>query len=189
MLHLVLHQPEIPPNTGNVIRLAANSGMQLHLIKPMVFDMDHAKLRRAGLDYHEFAQVLVHESFDDFLTATKPNRVFAFTTKATRFYTDVQYQAGDALVFGSESKGLPGDFLAGIAADQWLCMPMIAGGRSLNLSNAVATAAYEAWRQLGFVGARAPGPIPDPKYADAKHSAKHTARDPASLADHPDGSP
>jgi tRNA (cytidine/uridine-2'-O-)-methyltransferase len=165
MIHLVLHQPEIPPNTGNIIRLAANSGMQLHLIKPMVFDMDHAKLRRAGLDYHEFAHVLVHESFADFLTLTAPKRVFAFTTKATRFYTDVQYQAGDALVFGSESKGLPAMFLSTIAHDQWLCMPMVAGGRSLNLSNAVATAAYEAWRQLGFVGARAPGPIPDPKHS------------------------
>ena len=155
MFHIVLYEPEIPPNTGNVIRLAANIGAALHLIRPLGFDLDHAKLRRAGLDYHEFTAVNAHDNFASFLSAVMPKRMFALTTKATRRFTDVEFQPGDAFVFGPETRGLPAELLATFEPSQKLLIPMTPGGRSLNLSNAVAVVLYEAWRQIGFAGARA----------------------------------
>ena len=164
MFHIVLYEPEIPPNTGNVIRLAANIGAALHLIRPLGFDLDHAKLRRAGLDYHEFTAVTAHDNFVSFLSTVAPKRIFALSTKATQRFTEVQFQPGDAFVFGPETRGLPAELLAtfesrraGDTADiskQKLLIPMTPGGRSLNLSNAVAVVLFEAWRQIGFVGAR-----------------------------------
>jgi tRNA (cytidine/uridine-2'-O-)-methyltransferase len=154
MFHIVLFEPEIPPNTGNVIRLAANIGAKLHLIRPLGFDLDHAKLRRAGLDYHEFTQLQAHDNLAAFLAAVEPKRVFALTTKGATRFTDVRFAAGDALVFGPETRGLPDAFLAQCAPEQRVVIPMTPGGRSLNLSNAVAVVAFEAWRQMGFAGAR-----------------------------------
>ena len=154
MFHIVLYEPEIPPNTGNIIRLAAHIGATLHVIRPLGFDLDHAKLRRAGLDYHEFTSVLVHEDFANFLSAAAPKRIFALTTKGTRRFTDVEYEAGDAFVFGPETRGLPAELLATLDASQKLLIPMTPGGRSLNLSNAVAVMLFEAWRQTDFSGAR-----------------------------------
>lgn len=154
MFHLVLHQPEIPPNTGNVIRLAANCGATLHLIRPLGFDLEHAKLRRAGLDYHEFARVEVHDDFARFLAQVAPPRVFALSTRGRQRYSEVRFAAHDAFVFGSETRGLPAELLASLPETQRLTLPMVEGGRSLNLSNAVAVVAYEVWRQLGFQGAR-----------------------------------
>lgn len=154
MLNIVLHQPQIPPNTGNIIRLAANTGCTLHLIEPMGFSLDHAKMRRAGLDYHEFADVIVHANFDA-CRASLPNaRFFAFSTRAKTLYSEAQFRAGDALLFGSETKGLPQDLLDSLPAAQRLTLPMTPNGRSLNLANSVAIATFEAWRQLGFVGQR-----------------------------------
>jgi tRNA (cytidine/uridine-2'-O-)-methyltransferase len=152
MLHVVLFQPEIPPNTGNVIRLCANSGAALHLIRPLGFELDHAKLRRAGLDYHEFATVAVHDDLDAFLKAVAPRRLLALSTRASLRYDTVAYADGDALLFGPETRGLPQDLLDGIDAQHRLRLPMRPGNRSLNLSNAVAIVVYEAWRQLGFEG-------------------------------------
>ncbi len=154
MFNIVLYQPEIPPNTGNVIRLAANIGAALHLIRPLGFDLDHAKLRRAGLDYHEFAAITAHDDFASFLNVVVPKRIFALTTKGTRRFTDVAFQAGDAFVFGPETRGLPAELLATLESQQTLLIPMTPGGRSLNLSNAVAVVLFEAWRQIGFAGAR-----------------------------------
>lgn len=154
MFHIVLYEPEIPPNTGNVIRLAANIGAALHLIRPLGFDLDHAKLRRAGLDYHEFTAVQAHDDFPCFLSAVAPQRIFALTTKGTRRFTDVVFQSGDAFVFGPETRGLPAELLASLDTQQKLLIPMTPGGRSLNLSNAVAVVLFEAWRQIGFDGAR-----------------------------------
>ncbi len=154
MLHVVLHQPEIPPNTGNVIRLCANTGAKLHLIEPLGFELDDAKLRRAGLDYHEFTQLTVHASLDAFLAAAAPRRLFAFSTRGRVRYDSVAYAAGDALMFGSETRGLPASVFETIPDDHRLCLPMREGNRSLNLSNAVAVAVYEAWRQSGFSNAR-----------------------------------
>ena len=153
MLHVILHQPEIPPNTGNVIRLCANTGASLHLVKPLGFDLDHAKLRRAGLDYHEFARVVVHDDLGACLAALGQPRVFAFTTRGSVRHTDAQFKEGDALLFGCETRGLPDAVLASIPADRQVRLPMMPGNRSINLSNAVAVAVYEAWRQLGFGGA------------------------------------
>jgi tRNA (cytidine/uridine-2'-O-)-methyltransferase len=155
MFHVVLIEPQIPPNTGNVIRLCANAGAQLHLVEPMGFPIDHAKMRRAGLDYHEFASVQVHESIERWREVAKPDpaRVFAFTTRAVRGFADNQFEPGDWLVFGSETAGLPDSFLASLAPAQRLRLPMLAGNRSMNLSNAVAVAVYEAWRQQRFAGA------------------------------------
>lgn len=150
MLHVVLHQPEIPPNTGNVIRLCANTGARLHLIEPLGFELDDAKLRRAGLDYHEFAQLAVHASLPAFLAAVQPARLFALSTRGAVRYDTVAYRDGDALMFGSETRGLPPDVLEAIPPAQRLCLPMRPGNRSLNLSNAVAVTVYEAWRQSGF---------------------------------------
>lgn len=151
MLHIVLYQPEIAPNTGNIIRLCANTGVSLHLIKPLGFELDDKRLRRAGLDYHEFAAVKVHESLQDYLESEQPQRVFACTTKGSRNYSEVVYQAGDILLFGPETRGLPDEVLQEIKAENRLRLPMLAHSRSLNLSNAVAVFVYEAWRQLGFV--------------------------------------
>jgi tRNA (cytidine/uridine-2'-O-)-methyltransferase len=155
MFHIVLVTPEIPPNTGNVIRLAANTGCTLHLIEPLGFSMDDRQLRRAGLDYHEYAPVRRHADWAAFLETQQPDlaRLFALTTRATRPVHEVAFAAGDWLVFGSETSGLPADLLETIAPPQRLRLPMRPGQRSLNLSNAVAVTVLEAWRQQGFAGA------------------------------------
>ena len=152
MFHIVLVAPEIPPNTGNVIRLSANTGCTLHLIEPLGFSMDDKQMRRAGLDYHEYADVRRHADWAHFLQteAPDPQRLFAFTTRGSQSVFGNTFQAGDWLVFGSETQGLPAELRNGFAATQRLRLPMIEGQRSLNLSNAVAVAVYEAWRQLGF---------------------------------------
>ena len=152
MLQVVLYQPEIPPNTGNVIRLCANSGARLHLIRPLGFDLDDAKLRRAGLDYHEFADVAVHDDLDAFLQAARPARLFALSTRGSTLYTNAQFADGDALLFGPETRGLPQALLDRLPPAQRLRLPMRPHNRSLNLSNAVAVVVYEAWRQAGFAG-------------------------------------
>jgi tRNA (cytidine/uridine-2'-O-)-methyltransferase len=153
VLHVVLFQPEIPPNTGNVIRLCANSGAALHLIRPLGFELDHAKLRRAGLDYHEFTQLTVHDDLAAFVAAAAPRRLFALSTRGRVRYDAIAYADGDALLFGPETRGLPQDVLDDIDEPNRLCLPMRPGNRSLNLSNAVAIVVYEVWRQLGFDGA------------------------------------
>lgn len=152
MLHVVLHQPEIPPNTGNVIRLCANSGARLHLVRPLGFELDDARLRRAGLDYHEFASLQVHDDFAAFLATVKPARVFALSTRGRTSPYEVRFTADDAVVFGSETRGLPQELLDGLPPQHCLRLPMRPGNRSLNLSNAVAVVAYEAWRQMNFEG-------------------------------------
>jgi tRNA (cytidine/uridine-2'-O-)-methyltransferase len=154
MLHVVLFEPEIPPNTGNVIRLCANSGARLHLIRPLGFELDHAKLRRAGLDYHEFAAVAVHDDLDAFVASARPARLFALSTRANMLYTNAVFGANDAVVFGPETRGLPQALLDSLPPEQRLRLPMRSGNRSLNLSNAVAVVVYEAWRQMGFVGGK-----------------------------------
>ncbi|WP_295362704.1 tRNA (cytidine(34)-2'-O)-methyltransferase [Arenimonas sp.] len=154
MLHVILYQPEIPPNTGNVIRLCANTGAHLHLVEPLGFELDDARLRRAGLDYHEFASLRCHASLDDCLDALGQPRLFAFSARATRRFDEPAYRQGDALLFGPETRGLPPEVLAGVAPQNQLTLPMRAGQRSLNLSNAVAVAVFEAWRQFGYAGAR-----------------------------------
>jgi tRNA (cytidine/uridine-2'-O-)-methyltransferase len=154
MLDIVLYQPEIPPNTGNIIRLCANTGMRLHLIKPLGFVLDDKRLRRAGLDYHEWAQVKTHVGWEEYLQNERPQRVFACSTKGKRFHSEAAFRKGDCLVFGPESRGLPSDFLAALDAQQILRLPMRTDSRSLNLSNAVSIFVYEAWRQLGFAGGR-----------------------------------
>jgi tRNA (cytidine/uridine-2'-O-)-methyltransferase len=154
MFNIVLVEPEIPPNTGNVIRLAANSGARLHLVRPLAFDLSDKQLRRAGLDYHEYAQIAVHDSFDALLAAERPDpaRMFALTTRGARLYADVRYLAGDWFVFGAETRGLSATMRERFADSQQLRLPMRPGNRSLNLSNAVAVVVFEAWRQLGFAG-------------------------------------
>jgi tRNA (cytidine/uridine-2'-O-)-methyltransferase len=152
MLHVVLYQPEIPPNTGNIIRLCANTGAHLHLVRPLGFDLDHAKLRRAGLDYHEFATIATHDDLDAFVAMVKPRQLFALSTRGSTMYTKAQFAENDAIVFGPETRGLPQGLLDSLPAEQRLRLPMRAGNRSLNLSNAVAVVVYEAWRQLGFDG-------------------------------------
>jgi tRNA (cytidine/uridine-2'-O-)-methyltransferase len=153
MIHVLLYAPEIPPNTGNVIRLCANTGAQLHLIDPLGFELDDARLRRAGLDYHEYAAVQRHASLAACLEALAPTTVYAFTTKARRSFDQARFQEGDALLFGSESRGLPETILAGFPDEHRLRLPMRPGQRSLNLSNAVAVAVFEAWRQRRYDGA------------------------------------
>jgi tRNA (cytidine/uridine-2'-O-)-methyltransferase len=150
MFHIILHQPEIPPNTGNVIRLCANTGAALHLVQPLGFRLDAKSVRRAGLDYRELAEVRVHASLDACLDSLGRPRWFAFTTQATEPFASARYQAGDALVFGSETRGLPQTVLDSCPLDRQLRIPMLPDARSLNLSNAVAIAVYEAWRQHGF---------------------------------------
>lgn len=152
MFHIVLFEPEIPANTGNIIRLCANAGMQLHLIKPLGFDLDDKKLRRAGLDYHEWVAVQLHESLPDFLAKVQPSRIFALTTKGKTTYSDVTFQVGDTFLFGPETRGLPAEILQEIG-ERCLYLPMQPESRSLNLSNTVAIVLYEAWRQVGFGGA------------------------------------
>ena len=150
MFDVILYQPEIPPNTGNIIRLCANTGARLHLIKPLGFSLDDKQLLRAGLDYHEFATISVYESWADCAAGFHDRRVFAVSTKGTQRYDLVNYAVGDAFVFGQESRGLPADILEGVPDQQCIRAPMVPGNRSLNLSNAVAVVVYEAWRQLGF---------------------------------------
>jgi tRNA (cytidine/uridine-2'-O-)-methyltransferase len=147
---VVLWRPEIPPNTGNLMRLTVNTGSRLHLIEPLGFDIDDARLRRAGLDYREFADVETHDSFAEFLAARQPSRVVAFTQHAQRLYTDIDYRPGDVLLFGRESDGLPADVLDDGAVSDRVRIPIADGGRSLNLANAAAVGVYEAWRQIGF---------------------------------------
>jgi tRNA (cytidine/uridine-2'-O-)-methyltransferase len=158
MFDVVLVHPEIPPNTGNVIRLCANTGARLHLIEPLGFTLDDAKMRRAGLDYHEWAAVRVHASWQTFLTTCQPDpaRMFALTTRGVRAPASVGFQADDCFVFGSESAGLPQAVRDTFSAEQLLRLPMRPGNRSLNLSNAVAVVVFEAWRQLGFEGSADP---------------------------------
>jgi tRNA (cytidine/uridine-2'-O-)-methyltransferase len=153
MLDVVLFQPQIPPNTGNIIRLCANSGFRLHLIEPLGFDLDDKKLRRAGLDYHEFAAVQRHKNFTAFLEKELPSRVLAITTKTNNFYGSVNFKTGDYLLFGSETAGLPEEVRAQIPDENKLRIHMLAGSRSMNLSNATAVIVYDAWRQLGFPNA------------------------------------
>ena len=152
MLHVVLHQPEIPPNTGNVIRLCANTGARLHLVEPLGFALDDARLRRAGLDYHEFADVRTHATLDACLAALGHPRTFAFSARSAARFDRVAYRRDDALLFGAETRGLPDDVIASIPLENRLRLPMRAGQRSLNLSNAVAVAVFEAWRQFGYIG-------------------------------------
>ncbi len=155
MFHVVLFQPEIPPNTGNIIRLCANCGAQLHLIRPLGFDMSHKQLRRAGLDYHEFSKVQIHDTLEAFVQTVNPARLFACSTKGQQNYTGISYAAEDAFLFGPETRGLPADILNSLPREQLLRIPMLPDNRSLNLSNATAIIIYEAWRQQGFAGARA----------------------------------
>lgn len=149
-LNIVLYQPEIPPNTGNVIRLAANMGARLHLIHPLGFQMSEKALRRAGLDYHDLAQVCEHADYDAFLETENPVRLFGISTHGQSPYHEACYQAGDYLMFGPETRGLPPDLRDNLPSGHLLRIPMQPASRSLNLSNAVAIVAYEAWRQLGF---------------------------------------
>jgi tRNA (cytidine/uridine-2'-O-)-methyltransferase len=153
MLHVILFRPEIPPNTGNVIRLCANTGAALHLVRPLGFELDDARLRRAGLDYHEYARIAVHDDLAACLDAIGAPRVFAFTTRGRVAHVDARFADGDALLFGCETAGLPAEVLDRLPAAQRLRLPMQPDSRSLNLSNTVAVAVYEAWRQLGFAGA------------------------------------
>lgn len=153
MLDVVLFQPQIPPNTGNIIRLCANSGFRLHLIEPLGFDLEDKKLRRAGLDYHEFAAIKRHKNFTDFIESEQPKRVLAITTKTNNFYGDVKFTEGDYLLFGSETSGLPEDVRKEIPDEDKIRIPMLKESRSMNLSNAAAVIVYDAWRQLGFPNA------------------------------------
>ena len=153
MFHVILYQPEIPPNTGNIIRLCANTGCQLHLIKPLGFTLEDKQLVRAGLDYHEFATLRVHDSLPECLAAFDSARVFALTTKGSQPFHAGHYQPGDAFLFGPESRGLPAEVLELFPAAQRVRLPMLPHNRSLNLSNTVAVAVFEAWRQCGFAGA------------------------------------
>lgn len=151
MFNVVLYQPEIPPNTGNIIRLCANTGFGLHLVHPLGFELDAPRLRRAGLDYHEWARVHEHRDLDACIAALDGARMIAFSTRATGLFHEFEYQPGDALLFGPETRGLPDAVLARFPADQIRRLPMVPGNRSLNLSNAVAVAVFEAWRQQGYV--------------------------------------
>ena len=150
MFDVILYQPEIPPNTGNIIRLCANSGARLHLVKPLGFTLEDKQLLRAGLDYHEFATITVHESWAECAECFKDRRLFAVSTKGTQRYDLIEYAKGDAFVFGPESRGLPPEILGSVAEQQCIRVPMVPGNRSLNLSNTVAVVIYEAWRQVGF---------------------------------------
>ena len=151
-LDVLLYQPEIPPNTGNAIRLCANTGARLHLIEPLGFDLQDQQLRRAGLDYHEYATLQVHASLEAALAAIAPRRLFALSTRGTQRYDQPRYAAGDALLFGPETRGLPADVLQSLPPEQRLRLPMRPHNRSLNLSNSVAVVVFEAWRQCGFAG-------------------------------------
>jgi len=152
MFHVVLFEPEIPPNTGNIIRLCANCGSTLHLIHPLGFELDDKRLRRAGLDYREFVGVREHDSLADFLSEVQPKHLYACTTRGARIYAEVAYEPGDALLFGPETRGLPQEVLDGLSPEQRIRIPMLPDNRSLNLSNATAVILYEAWRQQGYAG-------------------------------------
>lgn len=152
MFHIVLYQPEIPPNTGNIIRLCANTGSHLHLIHPLGFELEDSKLRRAGLDYHEFISVHQHASFEAFSDTVRPARIMACSTRGKQGYAEMLFQPNDALLFGPETRGLPQPLLDALPPEHLLRIPMYPGNRSLNLSNAVAVILYEAWRQQGFTG-------------------------------------
>jgi len=152
MFHIVLFEPEIPPNTGNIIRLAANTDCSLHLIEPLGFVLDDKRLRRAGLDYDEWCAVQVYRHWQDFLQRAKPTRLFALSTKGQQRHSDVQFAAGDWLVFGPETRGLPASIRDSLPSEQVLRIPMQANSRSMNLSNAAAVIVYEAWRQLDYTG-------------------------------------
>ncbi len=154
MFHVVLVEPEIPPNTGNIIRLCANTGAQLHLIEPLGFPLDDAKMRRAGLDYHDYANMQVHADWNTFIQQIKPDktRMFAMTTHGSKNFADTHFQAGDIFVFGAETRGLAPELRASFPEPQRLRLPMRPDNRSLNLSNTVAVVVYEAWRQNGFLG-------------------------------------
>jgi tRNA (cytidine/uridine-2'-O-)-methyltransferase len=156
LFHVVLFEPEIPPNTGNVIRLCANTGAALHLVKPLGFRLDDKSLQRSGLDYHDLASVKVHDSFEACLAALAGARVFAVETGGRHRYSDLGYRAGDAFLFGPETRGLSPGMLDRVGRDRSLFIPMLSHSRSINLSNAVALVAYEAWRQLGFGGSAPP---------------------------------
>lgn len=153
MFNLVLYQPEIPPNTGNIIRLCSNSGTNLHLIHPLGFELDDARLKRAGLDYHEYANVQQHESFEDFMDKVSPTRIFALSTKGQKGFFDMTFQKDDTFIFGPETRGLPEKIRQQLGQEAVLRLPMKADNRSMNLSNSVAVVIYEAWRQMGFSGA------------------------------------
>lgn len=150
MLHIVLFEPEIPPNTGNIMRLAANTGFRLHLIEPLGFELDDKQLRRAGLDYREWADTSRYGSYQEFINTLEFNNLYAFSTKASKIYSEASFSPEDALLFGPESRGLPGEILESLDSDRKLRIPMAAASRSLNLSNTVAIAVYEAWRQQAF---------------------------------------
>ena len=152
MFSVILYEPEIPPNTGNIIRLCANTGVKLHLIEPLGFEMDEPRLKRAGLDYREFAAVAVHESLPACIALLGSPRLFALSTRGHRNYSSASFREGDAFIFGPETRGLPDDVLESVPADQRLRLPMQSESRSLNLSNAAAVVVYEAWRQVGFAG-------------------------------------
>ena len=154
MLDIVLYEPEIAPNTGNIIRLCANTGYRLHLIRPLGFALDDRRLKRAGLDYHEWAQVQIHDTLSDFMAAIHPLRLFALSTRGRTPHDAPRYALGDALLFGPETRGLPQALLDRLPPEQRICLPMQPDSRSLNLSNACAVVVYESWRQLGFLGAR-----------------------------------
>jgi tRNA (cytidine/uridine-2'-O-)-methyltransferase len=156
MFQIVLYEPEIPPNTGNAIRLCANTGATLHLIRPLGFRLDDKSLQRSGLDYHDLARVVVHASLDDCLGNLDAGRLFAVETSGRRCYSDAQFRAGDCFLFGPETRGLPQTVLERVGVDNRLRIPMCESNRSLNLSNAVGLVVYEAWRQIGFAGAAAP---------------------------------
>lgn len=151
MLHIALYEPEIPPNTGNIIRLCANTGATLHLIAPLGFVLDDKKLQRAGLDYREFADIILHENYAAFLTTIKNKRIFACSTKGKTIYCDVKFQHEDILLMGPETRGLPQTVLSSLPKEHIITLPMLPHSRSLNLSNATAIILYEAWKQLGFV--------------------------------------
>lgn len=151
---VVLFEPEIPPNTGNIIRLCANTGAALHLIQPFGFEWDDKRLRRAGLDYRDLTHVTIYDDYADYQAKAAPARLFAFTTKATRHFSEMEFAQGDAFIFGPETRGLPAEFLSALPQDRRLRIPMHPDSRSLNLANSVAIALYEAWRQIGFTGSR-----------------------------------
>ena len=159
MFHIALHEPKLPPNTGNIIRLVANNGCQLHLIEPLGFDLKEKNLRRAGLDYHDLANVSVYRNYSDFVASMANRRIFACTTKGERFYDQQSYQPDDVFLFGSETAGLPVVILDAIESTRRIKIPMMPNNRSLNLANAVAIISYEAWRQVGFYGSERPSGI------------------------------
>lgn len=161
MFHIVLFEPEIPPNTGNIIRLCANTGCQLHLIEPLGFTMEEKALRRAGLDYHEYANVAIYPDFSEFLRQAQPTRLYPFTTKGQSVHSEHAFQQGDFLLFGPETRGLPVDILKQFDEENWLRLPMRSDSRSLNLSNTVAIVVYEGWRQLGYPDATLKGILPE----------------------------